>query len=51
MILFENEAREEIKQLMFHLPQEKNKGRKLEQTWEQSSILFYEEIGDIMKGK
>ena len=28
--------REEIKQLMFLLPQEKNKGRKLEQSWKQS---------------
>lgn len=36
MILFEDEDREEIKQLMFLLPQEKNKGRKLEQSWEQS---------------
>lgn len=32
MMLFEDENREKIKQLMFLLPQEENKGRKLEQT-------------------
>ena len=36
MILFEYEDREEVKQLIFLLPQEKIKGQKLEQSWEQS---------------
>lgn len=41
MILFEDAATGEIKQLVFSSTQEKNKEQNLEHTWEELPVHFY----------